>query len=158
VARTRFVVWAGPLKSLRSVTIRTGRIAAFETYSEKGGLKGGKFRPTAKRWRPKVEMFVDWLGHRDLARMTTDDGYSWMDHLTGVSEKIDPRRVDRVAERRCRLYGRASEARPESVPRHQGPGREGRQGGRRKGVRYDTDEPLLGPEGIARLILAEGAA
>jgi site-specific recombinase XerD len=57
-------------------------IAAFETYSEKGGLKGGKFGPTAKRWRPKVEMFVDWLGHRDLARMTTDDGYSWMDHLT----------------------------------------------------------------------------
>jgi hypothetical protein len=57
-------------------------IAAFETYSEKGGLKGRKFGPTAKRWRPKVAMFVKWLGHRDLSRMTTDDGYSWMDHLT----------------------------------------------------------------------------
>jgi hypothetical protein len=27
-------------------------------------------------------MFVKWLGHRDLARMTTTDGYAWVDHLT----------------------------------------------------------------------------
>lgn len=56
-------------------------LEAFEMYVEKGGLKGGKFGPTAKRWRPKIKMFVNWLGHQDLARMTTEDGYKWMDHL-----------------------------------------------------------------------------
>ena len=56
-------------------------VAAFETYVEKGGLKGGKDGPTAKRWRPKIKDFCKWLGHRDLTRMTTDDGYRWADHL-----------------------------------------------------------------------------
>jgi hypothetical protein len=46
-------------------------IKAFEEYAEKGGLKGGKFGPTAKRWRPKVKAFCDFLEHRDLKRMTT---------------------------------------------------------------------------------------
>jgi integrase len=54
---------------------------AFEEYAEKGGLKGGKFGPTAKRWRPKIKAFCDFLGHRDLKRMTTADGYKWIDHL-----------------------------------------------------------------------------
>jgi integrase len=56
-------------------------LQAFEEYTEKGGLKGGKFGPTAKRWRPKIKAFCRWLGHRDLARVTPDDGIRYMDHL-----------------------------------------------------------------------------
>jgi hypothetical protein len=56
-------------------------VKAFEEYAVKGGLKDGKFGPTAKRWRPKIKAFCDFLGHRDLKRMTTADGYKWIDHL-----------------------------------------------------------------------------
>ena len=56
-------------------------IATFEDYVENGGLKGGKFGPTAKRWRPKIKAFCDFVGHRDLKRMTTADGYRWVNHL-----------------------------------------------------------------------------
>lgn len=56
-------------------------VKAFEEYVIKGGLKGGKDGPTAKRWRPKIRDFCAWLGHRDLSRMTNEDGYSWADHL-----------------------------------------------------------------------------
>lgn len=56
-------------------------VKAFEEYVTKGGLKGGKDGPTAKRWRPKIRDFCKWLGHRDLARMTNEDGYRWADHL-----------------------------------------------------------------------------
>jgi hypothetical protein len=56
-------------------------IKAFEEFAVKGGLKGGKFGPSAKRWRPKIKAFCDFIGHRDLKRMTTADGYEWADHL-----------------------------------------------------------------------------
>lgn len=56
-------------------------VEAFEEYAEKGGLKGGKDGPTAKRWRPKIRDFCKWIGHRDLTRMTSDDAYAWGDHL-----------------------------------------------------------------------------
>jgi integrase len=56
-------------------------IKAFEEFAIKGGLKGGKFGPSAKRWRPKIKAFCDFIGHRDLMRMTTADGYEWADHL-----------------------------------------------------------------------------
>lgn len=56
-------------------------LAAFEEYAEKGGLKGKEVGPTAKRWRPKIKAFCDFLGHRDLTRMKTADGYRWVDHL-----------------------------------------------------------------------------
>ncbi|MDP3074883.1 DUF6538 domain-containing protein [Bradyrhizobium sp.] len=56
-------------------------ITKFEEYAVKGGLKGGKFGPTAKRWRPKIRAFCDFIGHRDLKRMSTADGYRWADHL-----------------------------------------------------------------------------
>lgn len=56
-------------------------IKCFEEYASKGGLKGGVDGPTAKRWRPKIRDFCKWLGHRDLAKVTTNDGYRWADHL-----------------------------------------------------------------------------
>ncbi|MCK1667965.1 DUF6538 domain-containing protein [Bradyrhizobium sp. 153] len=56
-------------------------VRAFEEYASKGGLKGGKFGPTAKRWRPKIKAFCNFIGHRDLKRMTTTEGYKWVDHL-----------------------------------------------------------------------------
>lgn len=64
-------------------------LLVFEEYVENGGLKGKKDGPTAKRWRPKIEAFAKWLGHRDLAKMTTADGYKWADHLKaeGYAEK-----------------------------------------------------------------------
>jgi len=61
--------------------------AAFEEYAAKGGIKGGARGRTAKRWRPKIKMFTDFLGHRDLARMTPDDAYRWVDHLIEDAEK-----------------------------------------------------------------------
>ncbi|WMT76319.1 DUF6538 domain-containing protein [Bradyrhizobium sp. Ash2021] len=56
-------------------------IRAFEEFAVKGGLKGGKFGPTAKRWRPKIKAFCNFLGHRDLKHITTGDGYDWIDRL-----------------------------------------------------------------------------
>jgi site-specific recombinase XerD len=63
--------------------------AAFEFYSEKSGIKGGTTGATAKRWRPKIKAFCDFVKHADLGRMTTDDGYRWVDHLVerGVAKK-----------------------------------------------------------------------
>jgi hypothetical protein len=71
------------LKTLpRRTTPKVDLVQVFEEYTTKGGLKGGVHGPSAKRWRPKIAMFVKWLGHCDLARMTTTDGYAWVDHLT----------------------------------------------------------------------------
>jgi len=55
--------------------------AAFEFYCENSGVKGGATGATAKRWRPKIKAFCDFVKHTDLGRMTTDDGYRWADHL-----------------------------------------------------------------------------
>jgi integrase len=55
--------------------------AAFEFYCERSGIKGGSTGATAKRWRPKIKAFCDFVKHTDLGRMTTDDGYRWVDHL-----------------------------------------------------------------------------
>jgi hypothetical protein len=56
-------------------------IDGFEEYATHGGLKGGQFGPTAKRWRPCIKAFCDFVGHRDLKRMTTRDGYLWIKKL-----------------------------------------------------------------------------
>ena len=69
-------------------------IKAFEEYAEKGGLKGGKFGPTAKRWRPKIKAFCNFMEHRDLKRMTTADGYDWIDEL--MAKKIAPKSIKDV--------------------------------------------------------------
>ncbi|MFQ3451810.1 hypothetical protein PMN64_00580 [Bradyrhizobium sp. UFLA01-814] len=58
---------------------------AFEFYCEKAGIKGGATGATAKRWRPKIKAFCDFVGHSDLCRMTKDDAYRWVDHLTEES-------------------------------------------------------------------------
>ena len=63
------------------ITPKLDVLQAFEEYAAKGGLKGGTKGPTAKRWRPKIKAFVEWLGHRDLSRMTTENAYAWSDHL-----------------------------------------------------------------------------
>lgn len=62
-------------------TIKLDFIAAFETYADRGGLKGGAHGATAKRWRPKIAAFCDWLGHRDLSRVTAENAIDWADHL-----------------------------------------------------------------------------
>src|SRR5665213_3583830 len=56
-------------------------LEAFEFYCEKSGIKGGATGATAKRWRPKIKAFCDFIKHTDLGRMTTDQGYLWLDHL-----------------------------------------------------------------------------
>ncbi|UPJ28962.1 DUF6538 domain-containing protein [Bradyrhizobium sp. CW1] len=61
-------------------------LAAFQEYAAKGGLKGGSAGRTASRWRPKVKEFCDFVGHRDLKRIKTSDGYDWVDHL--IAKKI----------------------------------------------------------------------
>ena len=64
-------------------------LAAFEFYCEKSGIKGGTTGATAKRWRPKIKAFCDFVKDTDLGRMTTDQGYLWLDHLVdqGVTKK-----------------------------------------------------------------------
>jgi hypothetical protein len=63
--------------------------AAFEFYCDKAGIKGGATGATAKRWRPKIQAFCDFVKHTDLGRVTTDDGYRWVDHLAdqGIVKK-----------------------------------------------------------------------
>ncbi|MET4322581.1 DUF6538 domain-containing protein [Bradyrhizobium sp. RT5a] len=56
-------------------------IDAFEDYACNGGLKGGRFGPTAKRWRPVVKAFCDFVEHRDLTKMKTTDAYRWINSL-----------------------------------------------------------------------------
>lgn len=58
-------------------------LEAFEFYCLNAGVKGGATGPTARRWRSKIKEFCEFATHTDLARMTTDDGYRWMDHLIG---------------------------------------------------------------------------
>ncbi|WP_213740407.1 DUF6538 domain-containing protein [Bradyrhizobium sp. dw_411] len=56
-------------------------VAGFEEYAAKGGLRGGSAGRTATRWRSKVKEFCDFVGHRDLKKMKTSDGYDWVDRL-----------------------------------------------------------------------------
>jgi hypothetical protein len=62
---------------------------AFEFYCANGEIKGGTTGPTAKRWRPKIAAFCKSVGHDDLARVTTEDGYRWADELKarGIAPK-----------------------------------------------------------------------
>ncbi|MET4091015.1 DUF6538 domain-containing protein [Bradyrhizobium sp. S3.5.5] len=76
-------------KNAPSLTKRIDLPAAFEFYCDKAGIKGGANGPTAKRWRPKIAAFCQFVGHSDLCRMTRDDAYRWVDHLTkeGIAKK-----------------------------------------------------------------------
>jgi hypothetical protein len=63
--------------------------AAFEFYYDKAGIKGRPTGATAKRWRPKIKALCGFIKHTDLGRVTTDDGYRWVDHLVeqGIVKK-----------------------------------------------------------------------
>jgi hypothetical protein len=76
-------------KNAPSLSKRIDLQQAFEFYCEKAGIKGGASGATAKRWRPKIKAFCDFVGHSDLCRMTRDDAYRWVDHLTeqGLAKK-----------------------------------------------------------------------
>jgi integrase len=69
-------------KNAPSLSTRIDLLQAFEFYCGKAGIKGGATGATAKRWRPKIKAFCDFVGHSDLGRMTRDDAYRWVDHLT----------------------------------------------------------------------------
>lgn len=68
-------------------------LEAFAFYCASAGIKGGATGRTAIRWRPKIKEFCEFVSHTDLARMTTDDGYRWIDHL------IDERHIARKSVR-----------------------------------------------------------
>lgn len=72
-----------------SLSQRIDLYEAFDFYCDKAGIKGGATGATAKRWRPKIAAFCVFVGHSDLCRMTRDDAYRWVDHLTkeGVAKK-----------------------------------------------------------------------
>lgn len=76
-------------KNAPSLSKRIDLVEAFEFYCEKAGIKGGASGATAKRWRPKIAAFCEFVGHTDLCRMTRNDAYRWVDHLTqeGVAKK-----------------------------------------------------------------------
>ena len=69
-------------KNAPSLAKRIDLLQAFEFYCERSGIKGGATGATAKRWRPTVKAFCDFVGHSELGRMTKDDAYRWVDHLT----------------------------------------------------------------------------
>jgi integrase len=54
---------------------------AFELYCSQPRIKGGLDGPTAKRWRPVIQRFIEWIKHRDLARVTAQDAVRWRDHM-----------------------------------------------------------------------------
>ena len=62
---------------------------AFELYCSQPRIKGGLDGPTAKRWRPVIDRFVNWIGHRDLARVTQLDAVRWRDYMLsqGIAAK-----------------------------------------------------------------------
>jgi integrase len=66
-------------------------IEAFELYCSQPRIKGGLDGPTAKRWRPVIERFAEWIKHRDLARVTPQDAVRWRDHM--ISQGIAPKAV-----------------------------------------------------------------
>lgn len=68
-------------KNAPSLSARIDLLEAFELFCQKADIKGGANGATAKRWRPKIKAFCDFLGHSDLTRMTRDDAYKWADHL-----------------------------------------------------------------------------
>ena len=76
-------------KNAPSLSKRIDLPQAFEFYCDKAGIKGAANGPTAKRWRPKIAAFCGFVGHSDLCRVTRDDAYRWVDHLTkeGVAKK-----------------------------------------------------------------------
>jgi hypothetical protein len=77
------------VKNAPSLSKRIDLPEAFGFYCDKAGIKGGATGPTAKRWRPKIAAFCEFVGHSDLCRMTSDDAYRWVDHLTeqGIAKK-----------------------------------------------------------------------
>ena len=80
------------LKTLPKRTTPKVDIAeAFELYCNQPQIKGGLEGPTAKRWRPVIDRFVNWIGHRDLARVTPHDAVRWRDYM--LSQKIAPKAV-----------------------------------------------------------------
>ncbi|MCP1761113.1 DUF6538 domain-containing protein [Bradyrhizobium japonicum] len=64
---------------------------AFELYCGQPRIKGGLDGPTAKRWRPVIERFIEWIKHRDLARVTPQDAVRWRDYM--ISQGIAPKAV-----------------------------------------------------------------
>jgi hypothetical protein len=66
-------------------------IEAFELYCSQPRIKGGLDGSTAKRWRPVIERFVEWIKHRDLARVAPQDGVRWRDYM--LSQGIAPKAV-----------------------------------------------------------------
>jgi integrase len=66
-------------------------IEAFESYCSQPKIKGQLDGPTAKRWRPVINRFIEWLGHRDLARVTPQLAIKWRDHM--IKNGIAPKAV-----------------------------------------------------------------
>ena len=64
---------------------------AFELYCSQPRIKGGLDGPTAKRWRPVIERFIEWIKHRDLARVTPQDAVRWRDYM--IAQGIAPKAV-----------------------------------------------------------------
>jgi integrase len=64
-------------------------IEAFEHYCSQSHIKGQLDGPTAKRWRPVINRFIEWSQHRDLARVTPQDAIKWRDHAlkNGITPK-----------------------------------------------------------------------
>lgn len=64
-------------------------IEAFEHYCSQSHIKGQLDGPTAKRLRPVINRLIEWLGHRDLARVTPQLAIKWRDHAleTGITPK-----------------------------------------------------------------------
>lgn len=75
----------------KRTTPKVDIIEAFELYCNRSNIKGGLDGPTAKRWRPVIDRFVNWIGHWDLARVTPHDAVRWRDYM--LSQKIAPKAV-----------------------------------------------------------------
>ena len=71
--------------------VKVDLLDAFRSYCDRPNIKGRLDGPTAKRWKPVVEQFARWLGHRDLARVTAHDAVRWRNYK--LAQGIAPKAV-----------------------------------------------------------------
>ncbi|MET4449492.1 hypothetical protein ABIB75_007806 [Bradyrhizobium sp. GM2.2] len=69
--------------------VKVDMMEAFRSYCDRPDvIRDGLEGKTAERWRPVVEQFIKFMGHRDLARVTQHDAVRWRNHkLKEVSPK-----------------------------------------------------------------------
>lgn len=61
--------------------VKLDMMEAFNSYCDRPDvIRDGLEGKTAERWKPVMEQFIKFMGHRDLARVTQHDAVRWRNH------------------------------------------------------------------------------